>query len=90
MELNECTPRKIEVKGPYTFSIGDCSDLSDYTRGGIVTQVKMPTSVHFVSSSYFSLTSLFILDLVIRSLRYSSEFYTNSPHVCVLFSKIIV
>jgi len=49
VELNECTPRKIEVKGPYTFSIGDCSDLSDYTRGGIVTQVKMPTSVHFKS-----------------------------------------
>ena len=48
-ELNGCTPRKIVVKGPYTFSIGDASDLSDYVSGGIVTQVKMPTAVNFVS-----------------------------------------
>ncbi|XP_077980547.1 ubiquitin-like modifier-activating enzyme 1 [Glandiceps talaboti] len=48
-ELNGCEPRKIKVLGPYTFSIGDTSDLSDYARGGIVTQVKMPTSVSFKS-----------------------------------------
>jgi len=48
-ELNGCAPRKIEVKGPYTFSIGDTSDLSDYVAGGIVTQVKMPTTIHFKS-----------------------------------------
>ena len=35
--------------GPHTFSIGDTSDMSAYIRGGIVTQVKMPKSVNFVS-----------------------------------------
>ncbi len=52
-ELNGCAPRKIKVLGPYTFSIGDTSGMSDYTRGGIVTQVKMPQKVSFVSISLF-------------------------------------
>ncbi|KAJ8047744.1 Ubiquitin-like modifier-activating enzyme 1 [Holothuria leucospilota] len=46
-ELNSCEPRKIKVLGPYTFSIGDTSGLSDYSRGGIVTQVNMPYTVSF-------------------------------------------
>ncbi|KAF8974646.1 ubiquitin activating enzyme [Flammula alnicola] len=41
-ELNGCEPRKVTVKGPYTFSIGDTSGLSEYKTGGIFTQVKMP------------------------------------------------
>jgi len=48
-ELNACEPRKIKVLGPYTFSIGDTSDLSDYVRGGIATQVKMPETFQFKS-----------------------------------------
>lgn len=47
--LNGCEPRKVTVKGPYTFSIGDTSSLSDYLSGGIFTQVKMPKIVEFVS-----------------------------------------
>ena len=47
--LNGCEPRKITVKGPYTFSIGDTSDLGDYVSGGIFTQVKMPKIINFVS-----------------------------------------
>ena len=35
--------------GPYTFSIGDTSELSDYCGGGIATQVKMPKKFSFVS-----------------------------------------
>ena len=50
-ELNGCKPRKVTVKGPYTFSIGDTSDLGDYVRGGIFTQVKMPKIIEFVSIS---------------------------------------
>lgn len=46
-ELNGCEPRKIKVLGPYTFSIGDTSNLSTYIRGGIVTQVKMPVTVSY-------------------------------------------
>lgn len=46
-ELNACEPKKIRVLGPYTFSIGDTSAYSEYIRGGIVTQVKMPKVVHF-------------------------------------------
>lgn len=48
-ELNGCEPRKIKVLGPYTFSIGDTSNLSEYVRGGIVSQVKMPKIVNFKS-----------------------------------------
>ncbi|KZP12096.1 ubiquitin-activating enzyme E1 [Athelia psychrophila] len=48
-ELNGCEPRKVTVKGPYTFTIGDTSDLSEYVRGGIFTQVKMPKIIEFKS-----------------------------------------
>ena len=52
-ELNGCEPRKISVKGPYTFSIGDTSGLSEYKTGGIFTQVKMPKILAFVSISVY-------------------------------------
>jgi ubiquitin-activating enzyme E1 len=54
-ELNGCEPRKVTVKGPYTFSIGDTSSLGDYKSGGIFTQVKMPKLVAFVrdDTGYF-------------------------------------
>ena len=45
--LNGCAPRKIEVKGPYTFSIGDVSGLGEYKRGGQFIQVKMPKIINF-------------------------------------------
>ena len=48
-ELNGCEPKPVTVLGPYTFSIGDTSSYSEYVRGGIVTQVKMGTTVSFVS-----------------------------------------
>ncbi|ORZ23635.1 ubiquitin-activating emzyme E1 [Absidia repens] len=48
-ELNESTPRKVKVLGPYTFSIGDTNGLSDYIRGGLFTQVKLPKYVDFLS-----------------------------------------
>ncbi|KAK7060226.1 E1 ubiquitin-activating protein [Paramarasmius palmivorus] len=48
-ELNGCEPRKVSVKGPYTFSIGDTSNLGDYKTGGIFTQVKMPKMIDFKS-----------------------------------------
>lgn len=48
-ELNDITPRKVKVFGPYSFSIGDTSSFGDYTNGGLFTQVKMPKYVDFVS-----------------------------------------
>lgn len=45
--LNSAEPRKVTVKGPYTFSIGDVSGLGQYQKGGIYTQVKMPKFVDF-------------------------------------------
>ncbi|SMR58290.1 unnamed protein product [Zymoseptoria tritici ST99CH_1E4] len=45
--LNDGTPRKITVKGPYTFSIGDVSSFGQYKRGGLYTQVKMPKIINF-------------------------------------------
>lgn len=46
-ELNGTPPIKIKVLGPYTFSVGDTSNYGTYIRGGIVKQVKMPTTLHF-------------------------------------------
>ncbi|CAO3647182.1 unnamed protein product [Mucor fragilis] len=48
-ELNDITPRKVKVFGPYSFSIGDTSSFGDYTNGGLFTQVKMPKYVDFKS-----------------------------------------
>lgn len=45
--INVCEPRKIEVKGPYTFTIGDVSGLGQYKRGGLFHQVKMPKILDF-------------------------------------------
>ncbi|KAJ6144673.1 Ubiquitin-activating enzyme [Penicillium chermesinum] len=45
--LNGSAPRKITVKGPYTFSIGDVSGLGSYKGGGLYSQVKMPKFVDF-------------------------------------------
>ena len=50
-KLNDAEPRKITVKGPYTFSIGDVSGLGQYKRGGLYTQVKMPKIISFQSLS---------------------------------------
>jgi ubiquitin-activating enzyme E1 len=63
-ELNGCEPRKVSVKGPYTFSIGDTSGLGDYKAGGIFTQIKMPKIIEFVRSHQnllsYGLTFLFL------------------------------
>ena len=48
-KLNGAEPRKVTVKGPYTFSIGDISALGQYKRGGLYTQVKMPKIINFQS-----------------------------------------
>ncbi|EPQ25827.1 uncharacterized protein PFL1_06924 [Pseudozyma flocculosa PF-1] len=47
--LNGCEPRKVTVKGPYTFTIGDTTGLGEYKRGGTFTQVKMPKKIAFKS-----------------------------------------
>ncbi|CAK4030370.1 Ubiquitin-activating enzyme E1 1 [Lecanosticta acicola] len=46
-KLNDGTPRKVTVKGPYTFSIGDVSGVGQYKRGGLYQQVKMPKILDF-------------------------------------------
>lgn len=48
-QLNGCDPIKIKVLGPFTFSIGDTTAFSDYVRGGVVSQVKMPKTLVFKS-----------------------------------------
>jgi len=57
-----CVCLSVCLSGPYTFSIGDTSSFTDYVRGGIATQVKMPKTIQFVSvefSHYSSLTGLY-------------------------------
>ncbi|XP_071520465.1 ubiquitin-like modifier-activating enzyme 1 isoform X2 [Panulirus ornatus] len=60
-ELNGCKPLKIKVLGPFTFSVGDTSQHSDYIRGGIVTQVKMPKKVSFKSLEESMKTPEFVM-----------------------------
>ncbi|KAG5836012.1 hypothetical protein ANANG_G00250080 [Anguilla anguilla] len=50
-ELNSAKPMEIKTLGPYTFSICDTTSFSDYIRGGIVSQVKMPKRISFKSLS---------------------------------------
>lgn len=49
--LNGAAPRKITVKGPYSFSIGDVTGLGKYQGGGLFAQVKMPKVLTFESFS---------------------------------------
>ncbi|KAK4687153.1 ubiquitin-activating enzyme E1, partial [Tremellales sp. Uapishka_1] len=61
--LNGCEPRKVTVKGPYTFSIGDTTGLGEYKSGGLFTQVKMPKIMHFKSlKESLTVPELFITD----------------------------
>mmetsp|Transcript_100648 Transcript_100648/g.285194 ORF Transcript_100648/g.285194 Transcript_100648/m.285194 type:complete len:1034 (-) Transcript_100648:329-3430(-) len=49
VELNDQKPRQIKVTGPYSFTIEDTSKYSPYIREGIVSQVKVPTTMKFSS-----------------------------------------
>jgi ubiquitin-activating enzyme E1 len=49
VELNGAPSRPIKVLGPYTFSIGDTTMLSEYVSGGLFHQVKQPKKLTFVS-----------------------------------------
>ncbi|KAI5793095.1 hypothetical protein EDC01DRAFT_630094 [Geopyxis carbonaria] len=40
---------KVDVKGPYTFSIGEIPNYTPYSRGGLFTQVKKPKIINFKS-----------------------------------------
>lgn len=44
---------KIKVTGPCQFSIGDTTAFSDYVNGGVITEVKQPKVVSFVSINLF-------------------------------------
>ncbi|XP_020484654.2 ubiquitin-like modifier-activating enzyme 1 isoform X1 [Labrus bergylta] len=46
-ELNSMSPVEIKVRGPYSFSICDTSAFSEYERGGVVTEFKLPCMLHF-------------------------------------------
>lgn len=61
VELNGCNPIKIKVLGPYTFSIGDTTNYSDYICGGIVTQVKMPKVISFKSLEEAEMNPEFVM-----------------------------
>ncbi|CCH41012.1 ubiquitin-activating enzyme E1 [Wickerhamomyces ciferrii] len=47
--LNDGQVYKVTVPGPYAFNIGDVSKLGTYKKGGIYTQVKVPTTVSYQS-----------------------------------------
>ncbi|KAI9292924.1 ubiquitin-activating enzyme E1 [Neoconidiobolus thromboides FSU 785] len=45
--INESGPFKIKYLGPFTFSIGDLSNYTNYKIGGVFTQVKTPKEIQF-------------------------------------------
>jgi ubiquitin-activating enzyme E1 len=47
-ELNNCSPIKIHVNGDI-IEIGDTSNFSDYTCGGVLFNVKLPKTMNFES-----------------------------------------
>jgi ubiquitin-activating enzyme E1 len=53
VQLNDGQPRKIDVIGPYTFSLpeDDLSAYGDYIRGGYAIQTKMPETMSFLPLS---------------------------------------
>lgn len=51
--------------GPYTFSIGDTASYTQYVRGGIVTKVKMPKKIDFVSNLHTCLLQ-YVVAITIR------------------------
>uniref|UniRef100_H3ARY3 E1 ubiquitin-activating enzyme n=1 Tax=Latimeria chalumnae TaxID=7897 RepID=H3ARY3_LATCH len=46
-ELNGCEPIQIKYLDTYSFSICDTTGFSDYQRGGVVTEVKVPKKFNF-------------------------------------------
>eukprot|EP00831_Metopus_contortus_P017449 TRINITY_DN1735_c0_g1_i1.p1 TRINITY_DN1735_c0_g1~~TRINITY_DN1735_c0_g1_i1.p1 ORF type:complete len:737 (-),score=115.62 TRINITY_DN1735_c0_g1_i1:992-3202(-) len=48
-ELNSADPMQVEVIDKHSFKIGDTSKFSEYTKGGVVENIKMPSEVHFKS-----------------------------------------
>lgn len=46
-KLNDGTPHKIEVLGPYAFKISIDESYGKYIKGGLYQQVKMPTKISF-------------------------------------------
>jgi ubiquitin-activating enzyme E1 len=61
--LNGSEPRKVKYLGPYTFSIGDTTNLGTYVSGGLFNQVKVPVPIQFVrnSNKLFTLLMLTLL-----------------------------
>lgn len=50
-KLNSLGPVQIKERGSYSFSIGDTSNFSKYTRGGVATEVKETCTIHFKALS---------------------------------------
>ena len=49
-ELNDAPPMKVNVKGPFALEIVDTTVFSAYKKGGVMQEVKMPSTLNFVST----------------------------------------
>ncbi|KTW27306.1 hypothetical protein T552_02288 [Pneumocystis carinii B80] len=89
--LNMSSPRKIQVKGPYSFSIGNVDDIGEYKGGGIFIQVKMSKKIQFKSlresiaspdfliNDYSKLDRPLLLHIAFQALYSFSEEYKRLP-----------
>ncbi|QSL66802.1 hypothetical protein MERGE_001189 [Pneumocystis wakefieldiae] len=90
-ELNMSSPRKIHVKGPYSFSIGNLDNIGEYKGGGIFIQVKMSkkiqfkslresiTSPDFLINDYSKLDRPLLLHIAFQALHSFLEDYKRLP-----------
>lgn len=77
-ELNQLEPQEIKVLGPYTFSIGDTTNLSKYERGGVATQVLMPVNINFKSLNESLRQPEFLIT------DFSKMDYPDQLHLCFI------
>lgn len=89
-ELNGSKPIKIRVLGRYSFEIVDTSSFSEYTKGGLVTEVKMPSRISFEplrtslnkpeiqTTNYFKMKDFATLHLAFRALH---QFVEQAGHL---------
>ncbi|XP_069062945.1 ubiquitin-like modifier-activating enzyme 7 isoform X1 [Pleurodeles waltl] len=88
-ELNDITPIEVRVTGRYSFEIVDTSSFSKYIKGGLVTEVKMPSRISFeplrtslnkpeIQTDYFKIKHYVTLHLAFQALH---KFVEQAGHL---------
>lgn len=66
---------KIRVTGPCDFTIGDTSTFSNYSNGGLATQVKQSSVMNFVSNSFNECSSKKLMKNLLNRNRSKNQYW---------------